>query len=430
MKISVGAIINVIVGFLVLIVFTNLNFILVITKGTFGILSPFIFIVTLLGLIGVLIFQKNRVGPVAQLFLFFVLVYLTSSFLSVLDFKLSLGDYVNQVSNYLKSLLIFILFYFYFRNLDLNNNLKPFFIFIAFVLFLTNSTIFFMDLYGLNVRVLYSGELIPDKWARASGVWGNANKAASYCLINIIMLMYLTLKSQMLGIKKAIIFFSIVFLLYSIYLTLSNTVLIISFFIIILYLYYFGKLIKIKTKLRIISIGLFSLLLLTIIFSKDIKEQYENLTPQKKEKIANVLSFFNIGDKKETSFSNRDKTLEIGFQKVMQNPFFGNGLGALRKKLYKEDAIHNFYIQILGEGGIISLLAYILLLLFLLLKLVSKNQFENGFLLSGFYIFLLLFGLTTHGLLLEKGYCVIFALFFVIFESKHKTLESTSSSIQ
>lgn len=424
MRISKQIIINFILSLLAIIILTNLNFVLLITKGSFGILSPYIFILTILGTICMLVLQKNKIGPVALLFSIFITIYLINSFLSVIDSKLLLKDYINEVFSYLKSISIFILFYLYFKNLDLNNKLSPFFIFIIILLLLTNSTVFFMDLLDLNIRLTYNQEVIEDKWARASGIWGNANRAGSFCLINIIMLMYYTLKSHLSVLKRTIIFLSILFLLYCIYLTLSNTIFIITFFIIILYLYFFSKLIKTKTKLKIILISLLSILILTSFFLKDIKQQYENLTPAKKEKIVNVLSFFNIGEKKETSYSNRDKTLKLGFEKVKERPLTGNGLGSFQKNLYKQDGIHNFYMQLIGEGGVITLISYILLLVFLLFKIVSKNQFEKGFLLTSFFIFLLLFGLTTHGLFLVKGYCIIFALFFVLFENQQDSLKS------
>jgi len=424
MKISSQLVINILVYLLLIIILTNLNFILLILNGTLGLISPIVLLLTGLGLVALFTFKKNKLGLVFLFFLVFLVVYLMFGTLSLIDFKISVGDYLKDLINYIKSLLIFILFYLFFKNSDSKGTLINHIVFIAILLTMVNFTIFFMDYYDQSVRLSFDGVIIKDKWARATGVWGNANKAGAYCLINIILWMYITLKPGLTIKIRLILFLIILFLIYCIYLTLSNTIFIIALGVILIYLNFFSNLIKLKTKVKIIGIGLIGIMLFLLVFGKHIYAQYSNLTPAKKEKITNVLTFLNLSSsEKEVSFSDRDVVLKIGIEKIIERPIFGNGLGSFKKDLYKYDGIHNLYIQILGEGGIIPFLIFIFFCSYLALKALKTKDMQLKFLLLSFLLFMLLFSLTTHGLFVVNGYCILFSLFFVLFEN------STNKSI-
>jgi len=389
-------------------------------NGTLGLISPIMFLVTILGLLSMLIFQKNKLGKVFVLFLGFISVYLFFGSLSVFDLSLTFGDYITEVTKYAKSMLILILFYFFFKNSDKNSGLENQILFIAILLTITNATIFFMDYYELSVRLTFDDKIIKDKWARASGVWGNANTAAAYCILNIILWMYISLKQNIIIVKRLLIYSIILFLVYSIYLTLSNTAFIIVIPIIFIYINVFTDAISFKTKAKIIGVGIVGVILFSFMFSSSIYKQYENLTPKKKEKIENILTFFKLGDNKEVSFSDRDITLKKGFEKIKNKPIRGNGLGSFKKNLHRYDGIHNLYIQILGEGGLFPFLFFLFFLCYLLNQVLLTKRKETRFFLFSFFLFIALYGLTTHGVFLVKGYGVFLSLFFVLLEKQKK----------
>jgi O-antigen ligase len=275
-----------------------------------------------------------------------------------------------------------------------------------------------MDYFEVSVRLNFDKTIIKDKWARASGVWGNANKAGAFCLINIFFLMYFSLKYKLKTFHLFFLFAVILFLFYNIYLTLSNTIIIASIFIIFLYVYFFGKQLQLKKKIKIILISFVGIMVFLLFYGKSISQQYPNLTPAKKQKITNVLSLLDITSSKKVSFSDRDLALEIGFEKIFNRPIFGNGLGSFKRNLVNVDGIHNQFIQILGEGGIFSFFFFLMFLIFMLLKATQTKERSLKFLLYSFLIFFTLYGMTTHGLFIVNAYCIIFALFFVLFEKK------------
>jgi len=396
-------------------------------NGTLGLISPLMFLLTIFGLLSMSIFQNNKLGKVFLLFFGFISVYLFFGGFSILDLSITYGDYITEVTKYAKSLLILILFYFFFKNSDKNEGLENHILSIAILLTITNATIFFMDYYELSVRLTFDDKIIKDKWARASGVWGNANTAAAYCILNIILWMYTSLKQSITIVMRLLIYSIILFLGYSIYLTLSNTAFIIIIPIIFIYINIFTDTISFKTKAKITGISIVGVILFFFMFSGSIYKQYNNLTPKKKEKIENILTFFKLGEKKEVNFSDRDITLKKGFEKIKNKPIIGNGLGSFKKNLHKYDGIHNLYIQILGEGGIFPFFFFLFFICYLLNQALLTRRKETRFFVFSFFIFITLYGLTTHGLFLVKGYGIFLSLFFVLLENQKKTSPVISS---
>ncbi len=112
---------------------------------------------------------------------------------------------------------------------------------------------------------------------------------------------------------------------------------------------------------------------------------YSNIIPQQDQDTAepifnqidsalNTIRRENRGtDGRRTTLAARVRQWELGAEKVMESPFIGNGLGQL---YYIEGAplnhenlpigIHNLYLLLLGEAGIIPVSLYLLSLFFLI----------------------------------------------------------------
>ncbi len=108
---------------------------------------------------------------------------------------------------------------------------------------------------------------------------------------------------------------------------------------------------------------------------------------------------------------------EMGFNKVLESPIVGHGLYQLH---YMEDAplgnegiptgVHNVYLMLLGEAGIIPLALYLLSLFFLMRLLWTAPKSLGRDLVVGWVIVMALFGLMFHHLLTMGAYNFVIGL--------------------
>ena len=122
-------------------------------------------------------------------------------------------------------------------------------------------------------------------------------------------------------------------------------------------------------------------------------------------------------NRRDASLSKRILLWELGAKKALQSPIIGNGLyqlhymqGAPIGNHLRPTGVHNVYLMLLGEAGIIPLALYLLSLFFLIRLIWTVPKSLARDLVVGWVIVMALFGLTLHHLLTMGAYNFLIGL--------------------
>jgi len=110
------------------------------------------------------------------------------------------------------------------------------------------------------------------------------------------------------------------------------------------------------------------------------------------------------------------ESIDLGKELFLKNPFFGIGLGNFHKNYYQYE-IHNTFISLLAETGIVGFYGFLILLFYIFYSIFkSKN---NKFKFFAFIIMcIFLISNTAHFVLRERWIWILFI--FIIFLSNFK----------
>ncbi len=237
--------------------------------------------------------------------------------------------------------------YYYPANLFILETVK-YFIFVIggyeLVKRVSKEQLFFILLLG-TLSIAVEALLFPSKFGRYSGFYLNPNEAGFVCIFGYALVYSLKNTSiKLLG--------QFVFTLMGL-LTFSRTFIVIWILLNIISL-------KVSIKnIRILGIGILIFSALIII------DQYVGLNNPRFEQLKNIVS----NDKVSVNEINEDSRFDTWahhYDKILESPFFGNGYGTFSGGLGYL-GVHNSYLMIIGEAGIIPFalfLAYIGYLLY------------------------------------------------------------------
>lgn len=239
--------------------------------------------------------------------------------------------------------------------------------------------------------------------SRAVGFFANPNGAGLIANFCMAFLIYDINKYKKWYIFKIIFLIPIVF--YASFLTLSKSSLTISFILILFnFIYYFTRIkFKIFSSFRQI-IGITPLVFIILVYI-NFKFIIENFFPEK-TRILYLIELVEAGELTEENTSGRTNVFEHGIEKILESPIYGNGImyfSYLPKEGY---GVHNTYLSVWGDSGIIPFLCMISLMLIILFRAFFV-EIDIGYLsLALVFVYILAF-IGSHNGLDEK----IFNLF-------------------
>ncbi len=247
------------------------------------------------------------------------------------------------------------------------------------------------------------------KIGRSSGFFLNPNIAAQNVILTIIFLLFFFLKKP--SFNKIFLFSALCICIYSLFLTYSNTGYLNA--VVIIFLFFL-----IRSKSKFIFSFFFIVVLIFIEFfflpylSSEINSYYvENNIPliqqKKTENFINILMF---SPTNKIDVSLRGKIDEIGIAKIEERPIFGYGAGSFQANIYQGYGIHNSFLQVLGESGFLFFILYSVYFLKLILRCLTVKDRRFRFLLLSSVSSLVIYQLTTHGILYNED-----MLFVIIF---------------
>ena len=303
------------------------SFILIAFGERLGSLSSYTMFALLLGYF--MLFEKHR--PVIPFIILGLSYYLISSLIYLDDYN----DFINEFIKY----LIFIV-----CGTQLAKNT-------------TNRQFIFVLLLGA-MSILVHAIIYSDDYGRYSGFYLNPNGAGFVCLIGYSL-------SYGLKEKKRKLLFQLLFTVAGI-LTFSRT-----FIVIWLLITLVSAIIK-KENMVNLGAGIF-LFVMTLGLASIL-----NLNPVRLSMFENLISN-SSGFGSEFEMGSRTDNWSVYYENIIDKPIFGNGFKALSGQNEVKQGVHNTFLLVLGEAGIIPFLIFIYITLKLLIISFSRLKTSPEF---------------------------------------------------
>lgn len=222
--------------------------------------------------------------------------------------------------------------------------------------------------------VLIHAVFFANDFGRYSGNYWDANAAGFVCLLGCCLTY--GLKDQKIRLL------CLLYLTFCGLLTFSRT------FFILWVLANFIAIIHDKRNLNATGLGVLTLI---IIISVSAILQLNTDRLSLVESLVSDDVTVEVADANEDS---RSATWSLYYDKIYEKPFFGNGYKTFTGVSNLIPGVHNTYLRIIGEAGIIPLLIFVGTLIFMLMK--SFQKFTEKIYLPLLAISLLILQLTTH----------------------------------
>lgn len=311
---------------------------------------------------GLLFVSKSRGAKTTKINLWIIsfIAYLALGFIASLIFNENFEYFTLTVPYYSRILLE--VFFFYFFLLSLNKEqfltvLKH----ITFAYIILAISIPVMAILGISLYESVTGLESVIASGRPAGLAANANPAAFQSILGAILIIY-WLMSGVNKIPQITLTILLIIQIGCTIFTFSNTgmiCLVVVAFVAITKLYRSGT--GVYKFLGLVFVLLFiSFQVLDI----SIADQLDKNNLKKIENFTKIISMDN-----NVEFSNRDSKFKNGINEFKKSPLIGSGLGYFKHKL----SVHNTYLTILGESGIIPFLLFLFVLAFM---------FKNGLLIK------------------------------------------------
>lgn len=241
---------------------------------------------------------------------------------------------------------------------------------------------------------------------RLAGLVGNANESGFSAVLLFCLEFYALrkkLSSSLLIISQisAILIFLII--------GFSRTPIIMILVVTFLFLMPKLQLRSIVSSIRYLLVITGALLGVFFIFIDEISAVMET-QKVRVEQIQNLLN----GEFSAETTGDRSELAEKGMEMVKREPFWGNGLMQLKSEVVETSGVHNQYIFIWGEAGIIPLIFYLFYFIFVW-RFSGKLEYELKMLVRSLIACMMIYSLVSHSLFYSKTMFLVFAFFAIIF---------------
>ena len=399
-----------------LFIFCNFNGILSSIFGVGGLGSPIILFCSFLifRLIDVKISWFNKYYYAIVLFLIaFLSLGWLSLFWNYLDPYVTVAQGARSTREFITVVIIISAFYIYarYRTLTSGRDTALFDVFIFFVIALLAGV--FEEFLGLRSSLYVNAD--PN---RALGFFGNPNETGFQANLTLILAMYFYIRKRiglivfgvMLGICS-----------YGAILSFSKTAIItLGFLLVAFILYLTFSFLRPKSSFRKQSFGFISLLILVVSVSLNliILPMYNELSPGQAKRIKQVGELVLEGKFNRKTTSARSGVFQDAYYRILDKPFLGYGLSAFtRGGLFASSpshGVHNMYLRIAGEGGVLLLIFFMGLLTFYMYSGLFVVKKEIGFIFFLFIFSIALYAIASHSLFNKKFVFGLFGVFLAV----------------
>ena len=218
--------------------------------------------------------------------------------------------------------------------------------------------------------------------------------------------------------------FIIVAILLSILIGFSRSALGAAFVIIMLTAFYnFRKIQKANALQKVF--GVTFLAAFVWVFSADL---ISGIIEEKAEKVIQVERLIQ-GEIDESTTGVRNILFKEGFNRIMEHPIFGSGLHSFSVFDEIGSGVHNQYLLIWGEAGIIGILTFLIYYIFLGHHTLNLPRDEKVLIMS-IVTAIMVYSFTNHTMYANKNYLMITAFIVILFEIRDSLLVKNIRSQQ
>jgi O-antigen ligase len=254
---------------------------------------------------------------------------------------------------------------------------------------------------------------------RTGGFFANANEAGVFGNYLIVIYFIMFLKKE----KRKWVLLPVLFLgLYNSFISFSKAAMLVAPIIIIYFIIFsFFKLNHLKrhNQKSIISV-VFIFIILVFAIATNFDSIHGSLDLSKQRRIDNILLLASGQIDKKTT-SKRSVLFEHGIRKISQKPLLGYGLGSFQQfnRGPIQLGVHNTFLLIAGESGIIPISLFILFLGTLFYKGYFFKEPEIGFFITAVIIVFIinLYG-TNHSTIPDRPSNILIGAFLALLEKK------------
>lgn len=362
--------------------------------------SPLILIISI-GIIYISIFKlgaRLHYIPYVLLMLFFVL-YLYIGQISLLfdnSYLHTKTDLTDLYRKYISTTIIITAYFTGYQailirdpSFNIIKHIAPFLIF-------TTSFIIITPLIGLQQAMDFSNKRLEGE--RNMGLFGNPNEAGAFANYTLALLLALVIVSK----RKLLLTIAAFGAIYITLTTFSKA----AFFVmvlILLYFIYFTLFDFKKNNFKTKAISTF--IVVSIIFSSvyvvnHLESIFKNLTHAQITRISLVMDLTS-GKITEGTTSERDVLWGYALDIIPNRLLMGHGIGSFHRfnSGPKRLGVHNTYLMILGESGILPFVLFLAFLMILVLKYNVKISEYRFFLIAFMLTFCLNELMTSHNTL-------------------------------
>lgn len=396
----------------------------------FGVEAPFSYLILFISL-AVIYMSVFKLGakisfiPYIVLLLFFItyfyfgqLALLLDS--SALDPEISLKDHYRK---YISTIIIITAYFTgyqvilkYKPDFQILRHLAPYFIF---------TTVFVILSPMIGLSATYEFAKTGFEGERNIGFFGNPNEAGAFANYTLAILLTLLMSSK----NKIIYLLLIIGSIYVTITTFSKAAFLAMVLILIFYLLYtffhFSKT-RLKTKLITLFLSFFLFFSVSFIIN-NLDVLIKNLSWGQTYRVIAVAELLQ-GKISERSTSERDVLWKHAVSIIPDRIVMGHGLGTFHKLNSgpKRFGVHNTFLMIIGESGILPFLLFILFLFIIIMRL-KRVTFVNRYFIICFLLIFILNELMTahHALGLRYNNVLLGVLILIIFVETRRNKEYT-----
>lgn len=314
----------------------------------------------------------------------------------------SISNLLSALREILTSCAIFYVFSLYISSLTSEQKMKT--LWFLFSLFLITTSFGMLEsIFGFRA---ISADLAYDT-ERIIGFFGNPNLTGLQANFTLSLLLGLFLT------KRINVFFTLLFIpviVYSSLASFSKTAIITSsLLLVIFFLLCIYNIFKFRDKKKAISsLVLVStiFLVITFVILPIALDYYNQLGTGQQKRLTNISNMLIKGEFNRKTTSVRSDIFRDGIEIIKTNPVIGHGLATFSVGgMFKSSithGIHNTYLKLIGEAGIIPLLLYLLFYLIFIISIIKSKSFNLK--IGGLFIILcfFLYSFTSHNALEDK----------------------------
>ena len=323
--------------------------------------------------------------------------------------------------SYISSIVIILAFYLGAKVILIHRPSRSIFVYIfPFFIFTTLATVF-----GEPLGLYNSFEYMVDaqRGERSAGFFSNPNEAGSFA--NYALIIFLSLFFMF---KRKLVFIGLAALaIAGSLITFSKAAFIITALILFLFVY------KNITAIHLVTLRTrvtFILLIAGLSFggmafiNSSLGKQYQ-LTYAQQTRIISALALLS-GEINSKTTSDRTIAFAHGFYLIKKNPFVGQGVGTFHKFNTGpiQIGVHNTFIMIFGESGILPLVFFTLFYMLIFYHgLMIRDVGMSFFIIGIVTVYMLGVAGTSHNALSDRTSNALFAILLAILSYRNQCVE-------